>query len=132
MGGAAPKHHGAVFNPQAEMSDADLVKQLQDPTMDGWKLRETLNRIHGMDLVPSPDVLKAAMHACRAANEYSIAVRYLEAVQWKCGPQKKVIWPYLLNEIQPTLDELGILTPEAMGYGEPELHTKNVDDMHTY
>merc|ERR1712029_1268969 len=58
---------------------------------------------------------KAAMHACRAVNEYSIAVRYLEAVQWKCGPQKKVIWPYLLNEIQPTLDELGILTPNRWG-----------------
>merc|ERR1711912_187533 len=87
--------------------------------MGGWKLRETLNRIHGMDMVPSPDVIKAAMHACRKANEYSIAVRYLEAIQWKCGPQKKVTWPYLQKEIQPTLDELGILTPEAMAMPSP-------------
>merc|ERR1712122_130683 len=131
MGGGGPiKNDGPVLNPIAEMSDADLIAKLEGCD-DGWKLRETLNRIHGMDMVPSPDV-KAAMYACRKANEYSIAVRYLEAIQWKCGPQKKVIWPYLQKEIQPTLDELGILTPEAMGYAEPELHTENVDNMHTY
>merc|ERR1711935_44868 len=127
-----PKNDGPVFNARAEITDDDLIKSLQDPKMDGWQLREVLNRIHGMDLVPAPAVLIAAMHACRKVNEYSLAVRCLEAAQWKCGPQVKTIWPYLQKEIQPTLDELGILTPEGMGYDKPELYTENVDNMHTY
>lgn len=38
----------------------------------------------------------------------------------------KEIYPYLLQEIRPTLDELGILTPEEMGYDKPELWCPDV------
>ena len=41
----------------------------------------------------------------------------------------KEIWPYVMQEIQPTLDELGILSPEQMGYDKPELALQNVDDL---
>lgn len=39
------------------------------------------------------------------------------------------VWPYIKQEIKPTLDELGILTPEEMGYDKPELALKDVYDM---
>ena len=50
--------------------------------------------------------------------------------QRKCGNKKKEIWPWVSQEIQPTLDELGILTPEQMGYDKPELATPDVFEMH--
>jgi len=56
-------------------------------------------------------------------------VRYLEAVKDKCGPKVGEIWPYVLKEISPTLKELGISTPEEMGYDKPELALADVYDM---
>jgi len=44
----------------------------------------------------------------------------------KCGTKVKEIYPYILQEIQPTLTELGISTPEEMGYDKPELWPRNV------
>ena len=38
----------------------------------------------------------------------------------------------MLQEIQPTLKELGILTPEEMGYDKPEFSVKDVYDMWKY
>jgi len=35
----------------------------------------------------------------------------------------------MLKEVGPTLKELGILTPEEMGYDKPELAVKDVHDM---
>lgn len=49
--------------------------------------------------------------------------------QEKCGGRLKEVWPYIKQEIKPTLDELGILTPEEMGYDKPELALKDVYDM---
>ncbi|PVD20035.1 hypothetical protein C0Q70_20529 [Pomacea canaliculata] len=69
------------------------------------------------------------MKACRRVNDYALAVRYLEAIQDKCGGRVKEVWPYIKQEIKPTLDELGILTPEEMGYDRPELALKDVYDM---
>ena len=50
--------------------------------------------------------------------------------QDKCGNRVGTIWPYIESQIQPALDELGILTPEQMGYDKPELALQNVEDMH--
>jgi cytochrome c oxidase subunit 5a len=36
----------------------------------------------------------------------------------------------LIQAIRPTLDELGILSLEQMGYDKPELYLKNVFDIH--
>lgn len=46
--------------------------------------------------------------------------------QDKCGSRVKEIYPYILQEIRPTLDELGVLTPEEMGYDKPELYCPDV------
>ncbi len=50
--------------------------------------------------------------------------------QSKAGPQAGTIYPYIINEIRPTLDELGISTPEEMGYDKPELALKDPEDFH--
>ena len=38
----------------------------------------------------------------------------LEAVKDKAGPHKE-IYPYVIQELRPTLNELGISTPEELG-----------------
>lgn len=49
--------------------------------------------------------------------------------QAKCGKQT-TIYDSLIQSIRPTLDELGILTPEQMGYDKPELYMKQSYDIH--
>jgi cytochrome c oxidase subunit 5a len=96
--------------------------------------------LQGHDLIPEPKVVSAALRACRRINDLALAVRFLEAVHIKCGTKKHVdqVYPWILQEvsatacacacahgadaqIRPVLDELGISTPEELGYDKPEL-----------
>lgn len=88
-----------------------------------------MNDLCGMDLVPEPKIIVAALKACRRINDYALAVRFVEAVKDKCGPRVNEIYPYIVQEIRPTLTELGINTPEELGYDKPELALKSVYDM---
>jgi len=112
-----------------EEFDARYVTYLSRPNIDGWEVRKAMNDLQGHDCIPEPKIVIAAMKACRKINDYALAVRYLEAVKDKCGPKLKEVWPFMLTEIGPTLKELGILTPEEMGYDKPELATVDVFDM---
>ncbi|XP_031343110.1 cytochrome c oxidase subunit 5A, mitochondrial-like [Photinus pyralis] len=96
--------------------------------IDGWEVRKGMNDLCGMDLIPEPRIIIAAMKACRRINDYALCVRFLEALKFKCGGKVNEIYPYILREIQPTLTELGISTPEEMGYDKPELYLKSVHD----
>jgi Cytochrome c oxidase subunit Va. len=97
--------------------------------IDGWEIRKAMNDLAGMDLVPEPKIINAALRACRRVSDFALAVRFLEAIQAKCGTRVKEIYPYILQEIRPTLDELGVSTPEELGYDKPELAIKNVYEM---
>ena len=83
-----------------------------------------------MDMVPEPKIINAALRACRRLNDIALTIRFLESVKEKGGNHAKTIYPYILQEIRPTLDELGISTPEELGYDKPELALVNVDDIH--
>ncbi|XP_041368279.1 cytochrome c oxidase subunit 5A, mitochondrial-like [Gigantopelta aegis] len=109
--------------------DARYEAYFNRPNIDGWEVRKAMNDLQGYDLIPEPRIIIAAMKACRRIDDYALAVRYLEAVKDKCGRRVKEIWPYLHQEIKPTLDELGILTPDDMGYEKPELALKDVYSM---
>lgn len=106
--------------------DARYVAYFNRPDIDGWEIRKAMNDMHGMDLVPEPKIIIAALKACRRVNDYALTTRYLEAIKLKCGNKVNEIYPYILQEIKPTLDELGISTLEELGYNEPELHLPNV------
>jgi len=99
------------------------------PDIDGWEIRKAMNDLAGMDLVPEPKIINAALRACRRVSDFALAVRFLEAIKSKCGTRVKEIYPYILQEIRPTLDELGVSTPEELGYDQPELAIKNVYEM---
>jgi len=109
-----------------EEFDARYEAYFNRPEIDEWEIRKAMNDLQGMDLVPEPKIIIAALKACRRLNDYALAVRFLEGVKDKCGAKVKEIYPYLLQEIRPTLDDLGILTPEEMGYDKPELYMPDV------
>lgn len=68
------------------------------------------------------------MKACRRINDYALAIRFLESVRIKSEIDSS-IYPYILQEISPTIQELGIDTPEGLGYDKPEFALENVDHM---
>lgn len=100
-----------------------------------------MNDLAGMDLIPEPKIVIAALNACRRLDDLALAIRFLETVKEKCGPKVNEIYPFILQvlqyvyfwvmllltlviflqEIRPTLDQLGVNTPEELGYDKPEL-----------
>ncbi|RMX37956.1 hypothetical protein pdam_00009056 [Pocillopora damicornis] len=84
------------------------------PDLDAWELRKGLNEIYGHDLVPEPKIIIAMLHACRRLNDFPMTVRVLEAVYDK-GAGSNEIYNYILGEIKPTMEELGLSTPEELG-----------------
>uniref|UniRef100_A0A646QIK8 Cytochrome c oxidase subunit 5A, mitochondrial n=1 Tax=Hemiscolopendra marginata TaxID=943146 RepID=A0A646QIK8_9MYRI len=113
-----------------EEFDSRYEAYFNRPEIDHWEIRKAMNDLQGMDLVPEPKIVIAALKACRRLNDYALSVRFLEALKDKCGNRVQEIYPYILQEIQPTLSELGISTPEEMGFDKPELHLQSVYDMH--
>lgn len=111
-----------------EQFDTRYETFFNNPSIDGWDIRKAMNDLCGMDLIPEPRIISAALRACRRVNDYALAVRIIEAIKFKCGKEKD-LYPYILQEIMPTLDELGIDTPEKLGYDKPELALKSVYDI---
>ncbi|ROL43905.1 Cytochrome c oxidase subunit 5A, mitochondrial [Anabarilius grahami] len=97
-----------------EEFDARWITYFNKPDIDAWELRKGMNTLIGYDLVPEPKILEAALRACRRLDDLASAIRILEAVKDKAGPHKE-IYPYVIQELQPTLGELGIPTPEELG-----------------
>ncbi len=44
--------------------------------IDGWEIRKAMGDLAGMDLVPEPTIVAAALRACRRVNDYSLTTRY--------------------------------------------------------
>ncbi|XP_017672345.1 cytochrome c oxidase subunit 5A, mitochondrial [Pipra filicauda] len=97
-----------------EEFDARWVTYFNKPDIDAWELRKGINTLVGYDLVPEPKIIDAALRACRRLNDFASTVRILEVVKDKAGPHKE-IYPYVIQELRPTLSELGISTPEELG-----------------
>lgn len=113
-----------------EEFDARYAAYFNRPDIDGWEIRKGMNDLCGLDNVPDPVIICAALRACRRVSDYALGVRFLEAVREKCGNRVNEIYPYVIQEIRPTLDELGLDTPEELGYDKPELALVDVDDIH--
>lgn len=113
-----------------EQFDARYENYFNRKDIDGWEIRQGINDLWGHDLVPEPRIIISALKACRRVNDFALAVRILEAVKDKCGSKVGDIYPYIIQELKPTLTELGISTPEELGYDKPELALKSVFDLH--
>lgn len=116
-----------------EVSPEELDKRYEDyfkrSDIDGWEVRKGMNDLLGMDLVPNPAIVTAGLKACRRVNDIALAIRWMEAVKNKCGPKVDEIFPYIMEQVKPTMNELGIPTLEELNYDKPELALKSVYDM---
>lgn len=124
----AIRHSSHSTETDAEF-DSRYESFLNRPDIDGWETRKAMNELLGMDLIPEPRLIIAGLKACRRINDYALAIRWLEGIKDSCGNKEKEIYPYLLQEIRPTLVELGVETPEELGYDQPELALKSVYEM---
>ncbi|VDN52873.1 unnamed protein product, partial [Dracunculus medinensis] len=102
--------------------DQHFIDYFNRPEIDGWEVRKALGELHNCDVIPDPKIVEAALRACRRINDFALCLRIFEALKIKCGTKKnrKIIYPYIMQQIKPTLDELGIPTLEELGYDEPE------------
>nr|ABI52811.1 cytochrome c oxidase subunit Va [Argas monolakensis] len=116
------KHMSKHSTETDEEFDARYEAYFNRKDIDGWEIRKAMNDLQGMDLVPEPKIVIAALKACRRLNDFALAVRFLEGIKEKCGSRVKEIYPYIINEVRPTLTELGINTPEELGYDRPEFY----------
>ncbi len=83
-----------------EEFDARYVAYFSRPDIDGWEIRKVyfsflifnlkieliiiwylieqgMNNLIGMDLVPDPKIISAALKACRRVNDYALTTRFL-------------------------------------------------------
>lgn len=107
-----------------------IVDFLDRPDIDSWEIRRLIHDLVDRDAVPDTEIIKAALRACRRLNDFALALRFLEVIKCKCGERLKEFYPYIVQEIRPTLDELGANLPEELGYDKPELAIQDVDDIH--
>lgn len=105
--------HGAPEESDEDF-DARWLAYFNRPDIDAWDLKKGVNELYGHDLVPEPKIVVAMLQAARRVNDVALAIRILEAVKSKAAGDKE-IYSYILSEIKPTLDELGIRTPEELG-----------------
>merc|ERR1712045_115613 len=110
--------------------DAKYIAYFDRKDIDGWEIRKGMADLVSMDLVPEPTILAAALRACRRVNDFSLTTRILEITKIKCGDKEAEFWPYIMQELKPTMDELGIPSLEEMGYNQPELALPNPYEIH--
>lgn len=72
-----------------------------------------MNILVGYDLAPEPQIIDAALQACKWLNDLASVVSILEAVKDKAGLHKKT-YAYVIQELITTLNALGIFTPEEL------------------
>ncbi|KAL3090180.1 hypothetical protein niasHS_006632 [Heterodera schachtii] len=109
----------------AQKFDQHFIDYLNKPDIDGWEIRKALTELGNFDVVPDPKVVEAALRAIRRVNDFALAIRFLEQIKYKCGGPKSrsIVYPYIIQEVKPVMDELGIPTLEEIGYDEPEFFT---------
>ena len=66
------------------------------PDIDGWEIRKGFGDLAGLDLVPEPAIVAAALRACRRVNDYALTTRILEVTAFK-AMHNKDIWPYMVQ-----------------------------------
>lgn len=94
--------------------DARWEAYFNRDNIDAWELRKGVNDLYGYDLVPEPKIVVAMLKAARRLNDVPMAVRILEAVKEKAAGNQDV-YSYVMGAVKPTLEEIGLRTPEELG-----------------
>ncbi|KAL2832749.1 cytochrome c oxidase subunit VA-domain-containing protein [Aspergillus pseudoustus] len=88
-----------------------------DGVQDVFELQRNLNNCFAYDLVPSVEVLSAALRAARRVNDFPTAVRIFEGVKAKVENQEQ--YKQYLEALEGLRQELGVALREEL-YPEQE------------
>ncbi|RAK85006.1 cytochrome c oxidase polypeptide VI mitochondrial precursor [Aspergillus costaricaensis CBS 115574] len=83
-----------------------------DGVQDVFELQRNLNNCFAYDLVPSVEVLTAALKAARRVNDYPTAVRIFEGVKAKVETQEQ--YKQYLEALEGLRQELGVALREEL------------------
>ena len=108
------RHYSSKQEESPEAFDAKWVAYFDNPNLESWGLKKGLNELYGHDLVPEPKIVDAMLKAARRLNDVAMSIRILEAVKEKAAGDM-TIYNYIINSVKPTLEDLGISTPEELG-----------------
>ncbi|OJJ07796.1 hypothetical protein ASPVEDRAFT_89037 [Aspergillus versicolor CBS 583.65] len=87
-----------------------------DTVQDVFELQRNLNNCFAYDLVPSVEVLSAALKAARRVNDFPTAVRIFEGVKAKVENQDQ--YKQYLEALEGLRQELGVALREELYPGE--------------
>ena len=60
-----------------EEFDRKYVDYFNRSDIDGWEIRKGMADLVAMDLVPEPEIVAAALRACRRVNDFSLTTRFV-------------------------------------------------------
>ncbi|KAK1144422.1 Cytochrome c oxidase subunit 6 [Aspergillus melleus] len=92
-------------------SDREFEKEF-DSVQDVFELQRNLNNCFAYDLVPSIEVLSAALKAARRVNDFPTAVRIFEGVKAKVETQEQ--YKQYLENLEALRQELGVALREEL------------------
>jgi cytochrome c oxidase subunit 5a len=81
-------------------------------TDDLFEYTRLLNNMYSTDILPSVEVLTAALKCGRKLNSFAVTARVVEALREKLGDES--IYKSYLEELKPVMEELGVPTPEEL------------------
>ncbi|KAI9760640.1 MAG: Cytochrome c oxidase subunit 6 [Chaenotheca gracillima] len=83
-----------------------------EAVQDVFELQRNLNNAFAYDLVPSPSVIVAALHAARRVNDFPTAVRIFEGIKAKV--ENKAQYQEYLAELKDLRTEMGVSLKEDL------------------
>jgi len=108
------RHSSGAVVVSDEEKNAAWIAFFENPDTDYIDYRCGMMDVFQEDDMAEPAVLQAALYACRRLNNLPLAMRTLEMIKIKCGHRADV-YDYLMQELRPTLDDLGLHTVEEYG-----------------
>ncbi|CED85105.1 cytochrome-c oxidase chain vi precursor [Phaffia rhodozyma] len=114
---ALPRTLGLRFaSHEAESYDDfnDRYQSFFEQAPDLFEVQRGLNNCFAYDLVPTVEVMEAALRAARRCNDFATAVRALEGLRQKV--ERPAQFELYLKELAPLMEELGIPTKQEL-YG---------------
>jgi cytochrome c oxidase subunit 5a len=122
MAQRAPAARAAAFHASAVRSSehqeetyeefTDRFEKEFDSVQDVFELQRNLNNCFAYDLVPSVEVLTAALKAARRVNDYPTAVRVFEGIKAKVENPDQ--YKAYLESLEPLRQELGVALREEL------------------
>jgi len=105
-----------------QITDQERIDQwvtyFEHPETDNWNIRVAYEEMMKEYCFLEPEVIRASLYAARRINNLPLAIRILELVKKKCKSDADA-YLWTMQELTPTLDDLGLKTVEQYGLHQP-------------